>query len=64
MILAASCFGLQYRSLAWGMFDLSELYNFAPIELRGDTMVGVAEFSKIHQYCYEGNGKVTGQLCL
>jgi hypothetical protein len=47
-----------FRSLPAG----AELHNFVPIELRGDTIVGVAEFSKIYQYCYEGNGKVTGDF--
>ena len=50
------------KELFHSLPDGAEFVNFAPKESRGDSIVGVAEFSKIQQYCYEGNGKVSGEF--
>lgn len=55
--LTAACKEL-FASLPPGV----ELLNFAPLELAGETAVAVAEFSQIHQYCYEGNGLASGDF--
>jgi hypothetical protein len=39
-----------------------ELQNYRPAELRSSTPVGVAEFSTINQYCYEGSGMIAGDF--
>ncbi len=53
----ASC-----KELFHSLPDGVRLEDFSPVELRGDSLVGVAEFSKIHQYCYEGSGTAGGDF--
>lgn len=47
-----------FRNLPEGV----ELQNYRPAELRSNSPVGIAEFSTINQYCYEGSGSVTGDF--
>ncbi|MBN1482312.1 hypothetical protein EH223_08925 [candidate division KSB1 bacterium] len=39
-----------------------ELINYNPLELRGDALVGVSEYTHINQYVYEGYGTVSGDF--
>lgn len=47
-----------FRALPAGV----ELVNYNPLELRGETLMGVADYTSINQYVYEGSGSVTGDF--
>jgi hypothetical protein len=51
-----------FKELFKSIPDGVELLNYNPLELRGEALVGVSEFSHINQYVYEASGTVTGDF--
>ena len=51
-----------YKELFRAVPEGVELENYNPIELRGETLMGLSDYGSINQYVYEGNGTVTGDF--
>ena len=51
-----------YKELFRAVPQDVQLVDYNPLELRGETLVKIPEYSHINQYVYEGNGKVSGDF--
>lgn len=51
-----------YKELFRAIPEGVELKNYNPLEIHGETLMGVGDYGNINQYVYEANGTVTGDF--